>query len=488
MDGPYDAVIVGSGPNGLAAAITLARAGGKVLVLEAKDSIGGGLRSLELTLPGFVHDMCASVHPLGLASPFFSHLPLERFGLEWVHPPAELAHPSDDGTAVTLEREVQATARQLGADAGAYARLMRPLVDRQAQILDAFLGPLRLPRHPLAMARFGLPALLPAEGLARLAFRGKAARALLAGLAAHSIMPLERVATSAFGLMLGMLAHTVGWPLARGGSGSIAAALAAYLQSLGGEIATDVEVKSLRDVPPARATLLDVTPRQVLQIAGEQLPAGYRRGLENYRYGPGAFKIDYALSAPIPWRAAGCGRSATVHLGGTLPEIALSEREAWQGRPTARPFVILVQPTLFDPARAPAGKHIAWAYCHAPHGSTVDMTAVIEAQIERFAPGFRDCILARRTHNAMQLQDYNPNYIGGDINGGVQDLRQQFTRPVARRVPYSMPAPGLFICSSSTPPGGGVHGMCGYHAARAVIDSAPKGTFADTIKPEVRNK
>jgi phytoene dehydrogenase-like protein len=469
MSSSYDAVIVGSGPNGLAAAITLARTGRKVLVLEAKDSIGGGLRSLELTLPGFVHDMCAAVHPLGLASPFFRSLPLDEFGLEWIHPPAELAHPFDDGTAITVERSIQATGEQLGPDSIAYTRLMAPLTEQYGQILDEFLGPLRLPRHPLAMARFGLLALNSACGLAQRAFRGTAAQALLAGLSAHSILPLEHAATAAFGLLLGLLAHAVGWPLARGGSGRIAAALAMHLQSLGGEIVTGCEVKSLRDVPPARATLLDVTPRQVLQIAGERLPVGYRRQLEAYRYGPGVFKIDYALDAPIPWTAANCARSATVHLGGTLAEIALSERECWQGRHAARPYVILVQPTLFDLARAPDGKHTAWAYCHVPNGSTVDMTAAIEAQIERFAPGFRDCILARRTRHTQQLQSYNPNYIGGDINGGVQDLRQQFTRPVARWVPYSTPVPGLFICSSSTPPGGGVHGMCGYYAAQAAL-------------------
>jgi phytoene dehydrogenase-like protein len=471
MSARHDAVVVGSGPNGLAAAITLAQAGRKVLVLEAKDVIGGGMRSLELTLPGFVHDMCSSVHPLGLASPFFRNLPLAQYGLEWIHGPAELAHPFDDGTVLTVERLIDATSAQLGEDGAAYRRLLEPLVASHAQILAEFLGPLRLPRHPLAMVRFGLPALLPAAMLAKGLFHSMRARALFAGVAAHSIMPLEQPATAAFGLMLGMLAHAVGWPLARGGSGQIARALAAYLASLGGEIATGIEVKDLSDIPQARATLFDLGPRQLARIAGERLPSAYRRRLEGYRYGPGVFKIDYALSAPIPWRAGECSRSPTVHLGGTLAEIAQSERDAWQGIRSNAPYVIMVQPTLFDPTRAPAGRHIAWAYCHTPHGSSDDVTSAVEAQIERFAPGFRDCVLARTTHHALQMEAYNPNYVGGDINGGVQDLRQQFTRPMLRAVPYSTPTPDIFICSSSTPPGGGVHGMCGYYAAQAALAS-----------------
>lgn len=466
----YDAVIVGSGPNGLAAAITLARAGCKPLVLEAKGSIGGGLRTQAVTLPGFQHDVCSSVHPLGLASPFFRGLPLADYGLEWVFSPAEVAHPLDDGSAVLLERSVAATAAHLGRDAATYRRLMDWLVTHDEALLDQFLGPLRLPRQPLATIGFGIPALLPARLLAKLLFREARTRALFAGVAAHAIRPLEHPATAAIGLILGMLGHAVGWPLACGGSGRIADALAAYLTHLGGEIVTGHKVRSLDDLPPTRMMLFDVTPRQLLRIAGDRFPAGYRRQLEGYRYGPGVFKIDYALSQPIPWRAKDCARAATVHVGGTLEDIAQSEAEAWQGRHSARPFTLLVQPTRFDPTRAPEGKHIAWAYCHVPHGSTQDMTAAIDAQIERFAPGFRDCILARHTRHAQAMEDYNPNYVGGDINGGVQDLRQLFTRPTLRRVPYSTPLHGLYICSSSTPPGGGVHGMCGYHAARAALD------------------
>lgn len=469
MSTSYDAVVVGAGPNGLAAAITLARAGRSVLVVEARDTVGGGTRSAELTLPGFTHDVCSAIHPLGVASPFFQELPLDRHGLEWVFPPAAVAHPLDDGSAAVAERGVAETARQLGADGAAYSRLMAPLVRGHRELVPELLAPLHLPRHPLLLARFGRSALLPAAMLARRTFRGQPARALFAGLAAHSILPLERPVTSAFALVLGLVAHTAGWPLARGGSQRIAGALAGYLRSLNGQIQTGWHVRSLDELPPARAYLLDVSPRRLLEIAGDRFPAAYRRRLARYRYGPGVCKVDFALDGPIPWRAAGCRRAAAVHVGGTLEEITAAERAAWRGGHSERPFVIVTQPSLFDPNRAPAGKHTAWAYCHVPHGSTVDVTAQIEAQIERFAPGFRDRIAARVTRTAAAMELYNPNYVGGDINNGVQDLGQLFTRPTLRWDPYATPAPGVYLCSSATPPGGGVHGMCGLFAARSAL-------------------
>jgi len=463
-------IVIGSGPNGLAAGITLARAGCSVLVIEAKDTVGGGTRSARLTLPGFVHDVCSAIHPLAVASPFFCTLPLADHGLEWIHPPAPLAHPLDDGTAVVLEHSIEATGETLGPDANAYRQLMAPLVARWDQLAVDLLGPLPLPpRHPLILARFGLRAIRSARGLANSQFQGERARALFAGMAAHSMLPLEQGLSAAFGLTLGIAGHAVGWPFPHGGSQRIADALASYLRSLGGEIVTGWGVESIDELPPARATLFDVTPRQLLHIAGHRLPRGYRRRLARYRYGPGVFKIDWALDGPIPWKAEACQRAGTVHLGGTLEEIAASERAVWRGEHPEKPFVLLAQHSLFDPTRAPAGKHTAWGYCHVPPSSTFDMTGRIEAQIERFAPGFCDRILARHTMSPARLEQYNPNYIGGDINGGVQDLWQHFTRPAPRLVPYRTPARGLYICSSSTPPGGGVHGMCGYHAARVVL-------------------
>jgi phytoene dehydrogenase-like protein len=468
-----DAVIVGGGPNGLAAGITLARAGKSVLVLEAKETIGGGTRSAELTLPGFSHDICSALHPLGVASPFFRDLPLAQRGLEWIFPPACLAHPLDDGTAVLVEGTVEETAANLGPDAAAYRRLMGPLVAGWQELLDDLLGPLHVPHHPLLMARFGLAGLRPAVGLARQAFRGDRARAVLAGMAAHAMMPLTRPATAAFGLVLALVAHAIGWPMARGGSQRIADALGAHLRSLGGQVVTGHPVRSTADLPDARAILFDTSPRQFVQIVGDDLPAGYRRALSRYRYGPGVFKADYALDGPIPWRAKDCLRAGTVHVGGTMEEIAAAEAAPWRGEHPERPFVLVAQQSLFDPTRAPAGKHTVWAYCHVPHGSAEDMTDRLEAQLERFAPGFRDRILARRTLTAADMEAYNPNYVGGDINAGVQDLRQLFTRPVARLDPYTTPVQGLYLCSSSTPPGGGVHGLCGYYAARATLRCLP---------------
>ena len=465
----YDAIVVGSGPNGLAAAITLAQAGRSVLVLEAKDTVGGGARSAELTLPGFLHDVCSAIHPLALGSPFFSTLPLSEHGLEWIQPPAPLAHPFDDGTAAVLERSVDKTAGMLGQDATAYAKLMSPLVADWGKLAIQLLGPLRPPRHPLALARFGLSAIRSAQGLAEARFRGRAARALFVGMAGHSMLQLDTRLTAAFGLVLGVSAHAVGWPMPRGGSQRISDALASYFESLGGEITTGVCVESVEQLPPARAVLFDVGPLQVARIASTRLPDRFRRALERYRYGPGVFKIDWALKAPIPWAATECERAGTVHLGGTMDEIMASERVVWDGQHPEAPFVLLAQQSLFDPSRAPDGNHTAWAYCHVPNGSTFDMTDRIEAQVERFAPGFRDCILARSVMPPAKFEEYNPNYVGGDINGGVQDIRQLYTRPTLRWSPYSTPARGVYICSASTPPGGGVHGMCGYHAARACL-------------------
>lgn len=465
-----DAIIVGSGPNGLAAAITLAQAGLSVVVYEAEESIGGGVRSAELTLPGFVHDICSAVHPLGVASPFFRALPLADYGLEWIHPLAPLAHPLDNGAAAVLERSIEATGATLGRDAGAYRRLMAPLVANWDRLVGDLLGPLPLPpRYPLTLARFGLRALWPAQALARTVFKRDPARALFAGMAAHSMLPLAAPLTAAFGAVLGAAGHAVGWPFARGGSQRIADALAAHLRALGGEIITGVRITSIEELPPARTLLFDTSPDQLACIAGERLPRGYRRALARYRYGPAAFKVDWALDGPIPWKAAACARAGTVHVGGTLEEIAAGEAAVWRGEHPERPFVLVVQPSLFDPTRAPEGKHTAWAYCHVPNGSTFDMAERIEAQIERFAPGFRARILARSVMTPAMLQAHNANYVGGHVVGGVQDWRQQYFRPVARLNPYSTPATGIYICSASTPPGGGVHGMCGYHAARAAL-------------------
>jgi phytoene dehydrogenase-like protein len=462
----YDAVVVGAGPNGLAAAIRLAQRGLAVLVLEASDSVGGGARSAELTLPGFVHDVCSAVHPLCLGSPFLRTLPLERFGLKWLNPEVALAHPLDQGEAVILRRSLPATASLLGADGSAYARLMEPLAagwDKLAQ--ELFRPLLHWPRAPLLLARFGLAGVQSATRVARHAFREEPARALWAGLAAHSGLRLEAAASAAFALVLGSAAHAVGWPLPRGGAGQVGEALATQLRALGGEIRTRSRVDCLEALPLSRVVLLDLTPRQVLRLAGGKLPASYRARLERFRYGCGVFKVDYALRAPIPWRATECALAPTVHLGGTLAEIASAERAVAAGRVPEKPFVILVQASLFDDTRAPAGHHTAWAYCHAPPGSTCDLTDALERQIERFAPGFRECILARHTMHAVDLERHNPNLVGGDINGGAADLRQLAARPVFGPRPYRTPVPGLYLCSASTPPGGGVHGMCGFHAA-----------------------
>ncbi len=466
----YDAVVVGSGPNGLAAGVALAREGARVLVLETAPGPGGGARTGELTLPGFQHDLCSAVHPLGVASPFFRSLPLEEHGLEWIHPPAPLAHPLDEGPAVLLERSVEATAAGLGADGAPYRSLVEPFVEDWDDLLAEVLAPMHLPSHPLLLARFGLRAMRSLEGLARSRFTGDRARALLAGCGGHSFLPLHRTASSAVALVLLLAGHAAGWPVPRGGSGRITAALVSLLRSLGGEVVCDHHVESLDQIPPARAVLLDLTPRQVLRVAGHRLPFRYRKRLERYRYGPGVFKVDWALEGPVPWTDPACGRAATVHLGGTLDEISASEAAPHEGEVAERPLVLFAQPSLFDAERAPADHHVGWAYCHVPNGWKGDATERIEAQVERFAPGFRGLVLARHSAGPAELERRNPNLVGGDINGGIQDVRQILARPVPRPDPYRTPLDGLFICSSSTPPGGGVHGMCGYHAARSALD------------------
>jgi phytoene dehydrogenase-like protein len=467
----YDAVIVGSGPNGLAAAIVLAREGLKVIVLEAKPTIGGGARTEEVTLPGFHHDICSAIHPMSVVSPFMRALPLGEHGLQWAYSPAAIAHPLDDGSAATLELDVDVTASRLGEDEKAYRALMRPFAARAGKVFDDILRPIAAlppPRHPFTLARFGLIGLQSALRLAK-RFKTPHARALLGGSAAHSFIPLDRTGSASFGLALILAGHATGWPAAVGGSVSIINAMAAYLRSLGGEIETSRPVRSLRDVPPTVAVLFDVTPIQLAYIASDELPRSYVNRLGRFRYGPGVFKIDWALDGPIPWKAPECARSATVHVGGTLEEIAAHEHAVFHGKMTDKPFVLCAQQSMFDSTRAPEGKHTGWAYCHVPHGSTEDATEAIERQIERFAPGFRDIILARRTINTAQYEEHNANFVGGDIAGGANTMSQFLTRPFAKLDPYATPNERIFLCSSSTPPGGGVHGMCGYWAAKSVL-------------------
>lgn len=471
-----DAVVVGAGPNGLAAAIALAEAGLRVRVLEANDEVGGAARTAELTRPGFEHDLGSTTHPLGIASPFFRRLPLDVHGLEWVHPEVPLAHPLDGGGVVLHHRSLEETARGLGPDGDAWRRLFGPLVEGWPQLEEDVLGPLlHWPRHPLALARFGLSAIRSAQGLAMRRFRSPEARALFAGHSAHSILALDRPASASFGLVLGLLAHRVGWPCPRGGAGRITAALEDYLRSLGGEVETNRRIDALEELPEADRVLLDVTPRQALRIGGDRLPRSTRRALDGYRYGAAAFKLDWALDGPIPWASPDCARAGTVHVGGTLEEIAAGERAVADGALPERPFVLLAQHSLFDASRAPAGCHSAWGYCHVPNGSTIDMTDRIESQIERFAPGFRDRILERHVSGPAELERQNANLVGGDINGGAQDLVQMLRRPRLSLRPYRLAGRGpggVYLCSSSTPPGGGVHGMCGWHAARTVLKDA----------------
>ncbi|RZK80245.1 MAG: NAD(P)/FAD-dependent oxidoreductase [Pedobacter sp.] len=464
----YDAVVVGSGPNGLAAAITLRQEGLSVLLIEGKDVIGGGLSSAEFTLPGFVHDVCSAIHPLALGSPFFSTLPLADHGLTYLQPDLAAAHPFDGGTAAVLAHSVEETAKALGADEQLYLDIFKPVVRDWPLIAADVLAPLHFPKHPIAMAQFGLKALTSATFLAK-RFKTKEAKGLWAGMAAHAIQPLTNLSTSAIALVLMTAGHLKGWPIPQGGSKEIANALASYFISLGGKIQTGQFVKRMEELPSAKTVLFDVTPQQLLQIAGHRFSSLYKWQLERFRYGMGVFKIDWALDGPIPFTAPEVRKAGTVHIGNTIEEIALSEKITWEGQHSDKPYVLLAQQSLFDDTRAPEGKHTAWAYCHVPRGSTKDMTAIIEQQIERFAPGFKDLILAKHTMNTVDIQAYNPNYIGGDINGGVIDLGQLFTRPVLRPSPYRTSAKGLYICSSSTPPGGGVHGMCGYHAAKQAL-------------------
>lgn len=466
----YDAVVIGSGPNGLAAGITLARAGRSVLIIEAKETIGGGSRSAELTLPGFVHDVCSTIQSWGMVSPFMRSVPFVEYGIQFAYSPAALAHPLDDGTAIVLEGSLTATAEKLGEDENSYRRLMEPFLKNWDGLFSDLLGPLPLPpKHPLLLTAFGLRGLRSAQGLVNSWFKGDRARALFGGLAAHSIQPFDRLPTAAFGLMLGISAHKTGWPVARGGSQALANGLGEYFKKLGGQIITGWCVETIEELPKAEAYFFDVTPRQMADIAASRLPEGYVRQLKRYRYGPGVFKVDFALSDPVPWTAKETTSAATVHLGGAFEEIAKGEREVWEGRIPEKPFVLAAQATLVDSSRAPEGKHTLWAYCHVPNGSRVDMASRIEAQIERFAPGFRDCILAKHSMSAVEMEAYNPNYVGGDINAGVQDLFQLFTRPTISLQPYATPAKGIYICSSATPPGGGVHGLGGYHAARLAL-------------------
>jgi phytoene dehydrogenase-like protein len=464
----YDAVVVGSGPNGLAAAITLQRAGVSVLLLESKAEIGGGMRTAELTLPGFKHDVCSAVVPMAVSSPFFRSLPLHEFGLEYVYPEIEAAHPFDDGTAAYLLRSPDRTASLLGRDEKNYKDLLQPILNYWADIESDVLGPLHLPKHPLEMMKFGLKALPSAISTSH-KFSTQHAKGLWAGMAAHSIQPLSNIATSAIALVLMTVGHKYGWPVAKGGSQSIGKALGDYFISIGGRIETNFHVKSLQQLPSSHAVLFDITPKQLLTIAGHKFSSLYTSQLQKYRYGAGVFKIDWALDASAPFVDEDSRKAGTVHIGNTLEQIAHHEKLIWQNKVSDTPFVLFAQQTVCDASRAPEGKHTAWAYCHVPNGYDKDMTSIIENQVERFAPGFKERILARHTFSPAQIEEYNSNYIGGDINGGVIDIRQLFTRPALRWSPYKTSEKGLYICSSSTPPGGGVHGLCGYHAAKRTL-------------------
>ena len=464
----YDAIIIGSGPNGLSAAIRLAEQGLSVKIFEASDTIGGGMRTKELMQPGFHHDICSAIHPLAASSPYLKHLPLDKYGLEWITPDYPVAHPMDDAPAVVMHHSIKETMEELGPDGDSYRSAIESITENWETLTRDFLGPLSIPDHPIDLALFGLKALQPAS-LFQKRFSDERAKALFAGLAAHSILPLNAIATSAIGLVLGAAGHAVGWPLPKGGSQSIAEAMAGYFKSMGGEIETGSEIRSLDQLPSHKAVLMDVTPRQLISIAGDRLPGSYINRLKKYRYGSGVFKIDYILSEQVPWKDARCKKAGTIHLGGTFDEIAEGEKLMDSGKHAEKPYVLIAQQSNFDDTRTPDDRHTLWAYCHVPNGSTRNMTAEIENQIERFAPGFRDIVEERHTMNTDQFHDYNANYLGGDINGGRQDIWQLFTRPLHLINPYATPADGVYLCSSSTPPGGGVHGMCGYHAATLAL-------------------
>ncbi len=464
-----DAIVIGSGPNGLATAISLSQAGWSVKVVEAHDKPGGGMRTLSLTRTGYRHDICSAIHPMAAASPFFRSLPLEEHGLEWIYPDYPLAHPTDDGSAVIMDHSIEKTSMNLGIDSRAYRKLFEPLVDEWENLVSDILAPLHWPRHPMLMAKFGLNAHKSAEKLIQQNFEGKKGRALFAGMAAHSVMPLDHKLTSAIGLVLGVMGHATGWPMPKGGSQSLSDALCSVFESHGGTIETNRNIEHIEELPDESVKIFDVTPRQLLEIAGPQLPNAYKKRLKRYRYGPGVCKVDAILNQPIPWSDPKCRKAGTVHVGGTFEEIKHSEEAAWKGIHTQHPYVLVAQQSIFDSSRTPDDSHTLWAYCHVPHGSEENMTEAILNQIERFAPGFKRTVVDIKSHTAIQLQNYNPNYIGGDINGGSQTITQLFSRPVARFSPYTTPKDDIFICSSSTPPGGGVHGMCGFHAAQAVL-------------------
>ena len=465
----FDAIIVGSGPNGLSAAILLAQQGLSVKVIEAKDTIGGGTRTQHLTEPGFLHDVCSAVHPTALSSPFFKTLPLEQFGLKWIHPTYPVAHPFEDGEAVIVSKSMEETIHNLGIDSESYKQLFTPFSENWDQLSRDLFAPIRIPNKPYQMLKFGFYGMRSAKALTDSIFNSAQVKAYFAGLAAHSIIPLEKLFTASFGLILGSSVHSVGWPIAKGGSISIADALSDYFKSLGGVIETGNRIVNLTDIPSAKSVLFDLTPHQIINIVGDSLPSTFKKRFQKFKYGPGAFKIDFALSEPVPWKNLKCRQAGTLHLGGSFGDIAYSERETWKGNHPDKPYVLVSQPSVFDDSRAPRGKHTLWAYCHVPNGSDRDYTEEIISQIERYAPGFKDTIISKHTISATEFETYNPNYIGGDINGGAQTVGQLLGRPIFKWDPYKLTNKGMYICSSSTPPGGGVHGMCGYHAAKSAL-------------------